>query len=187
MSRTRLLLLTVALLVGLTPLIASPGTAGAAQNPNKPVVEEVDDTFLAPNLTNRCGFEVWAHVHGTLTVKAHPSGADRVQFRYTHTFSGPGGSVSVNRVENARITLTVLPDGTEVDHITATGTLMYHMVIPGYGSIANNSGREVFEITWRWDEDLQDWIEVDYQLYFDSGPNNELSDAEYAVICEHLA
>ncbi len=186
MFRTRLLLLAVAIVVGMAPLIASPGTAGAAQNPNKPVELSVDETFLAPNLTSRCGFDVWAHVYGTFTIKAHPGGADLLRFRYTHTFSGPGGSVSVKRVENARATLTVSPDGTEVESITATGTLMYHMVLPGHGSIGNNSGREVFQVTWAQDAS-GNWYEVDYQVFFDSGPNNELSDAEFALICEYLA
>lgn len=186
MSRTRVLLVAMVALVGMIPLIAFPGAAGAAQHPNAPVVEDVDVTFPAPNLTARCGFPVTVHVYGTLTVKAHPGGADRVQFRYTHTFSGPGGSVSVNRVENARITLTVSPDGTEVESVTSTGQLMYHNVLPGHGSIANNSGREVFEITWRYDAASDSWVEVEFQSYFDSGPNDGLSDADFAMICDQL-
>lgn len=182
-SRRHLLLLAMAVLVGMTPLLALPGGVGAAQNPNKPVVEEVESTFPAPTLTAQCGFEVWAHVHGTLTIKAHPTGADHVQYRYTHTFSGPGGSISVKRVENAKITVTDLSDDIEVETFIATGTLMYHLVIPGYGSIVNNSGREVFQTTWQWDAASEDWLMVDEQIVFDAGPNDGFSDADYAAIC----
>lgn len=187
MSRTRLLVIAVIFFVGMTPLLALPGGVGAAQNPNKPVVEEVEATFPAPTLTAQCGFDVTAHVYGTLTIKAHPRGADHVQYRYTHTFSGPGGSISVNRVENAKITVTALSDDIEVETFIATGTLMYHLVIPGYGSIANNSGREVFQATWQWDAASEAWLLVDEQILFDAGPNDEFSDADFAAICAELA
>jgi hypothetical protein len=100
--------------------------------------------------------------------------------------------VTVNRTENIRFSLTILDDGTEVEDLTITGTLMYHMVIPGYGSLANNSGREILQFTWQWDEgegegDDGAWILIEEQVFFDTGPNNELSDAEFAIICAQIA
>ncbi|MDQ3044355.1 MAG: hypothetical protein M3R06_04275 [Chloroflexota bacterium] len=187
MPRTRWLLLAMALLVGITPLMASPGTVGAVPGPNKPIVFPVDETFPAPRLTRICGVDVTAHVFGTFTVKMLPSGLEIDRIRYQHVFSGPGGSLTYNHVENVKFTTTTSPDGTLVETFTATGTLLYHSVLPGHGSIANNSGREVFQITWRYDEELDEWVEEDFQVLFDAGPNDELTDAEFAVICEQLA
>ncbi|HYI16126.1 MAG TPA: hypothetical protein VEX37_12095, partial [Thermomicrobiales bacterium] len=170
-----------------TLLMASAGAVGAAPGPNKPIVFPVDDTFQAPNLTNRCGFDVWAHVFGTFTVKVLPSGVEHWRIRYQHVFSGPGGSLAVKHVENVKFTAITSPDGTLVETITARGTLLYHTVVPGHGSIANNSGREILQFTWQYDEELGEYVEVDFQVLFDSGPNDELDDADYAVICAELA
>ena len=179
--------IAITVLVGIAPLMASPGTVGAAPGPNKPIVFPVDDTFQAPNLTNQCGFDVLAHVFGTFTVKVLPSGVEHWRIRYQHVFSGPGGSLTVNHVENVKYTATTLPDGTLVETITATGTLLYHIVVPGHGAIGNNSGREILQLTWQYDEELGEYGLVDVQVLFDAGPNNELTDADYAVICEELA
>lgn len=187
MSRTRWLLLAMALFVGMTPLMGSPNTVKAAPNPNKPIVFLVDDTFPAPNLTRRCGFDVTAHVFGAFMVKVLPSGVEIARIHYQHVFSGPGGSVTYNHVESLKFSTTISADGTKVETVTATGTLLYHAVVPGHGSIGNNSGREVFQITWQYDEELGEFVEVDFQVLFDSGPNNELTDAELAVICGELA
>jgi hypothetical protein len=186
MSRTRYLLLAMALLVAIVPLVASPGTVGAAPGPNKPIVLPVDETFPAPRLTNRCGFGVTAHVFGTFTFKVLPNGVELDRIRYQHVFSGPGGSVAFNHVEDVKYTATTSPDGTLVETVTATGTLLYHAVVPGHGAIDNNSGREIFQFTWRYDEELGDYV-VDEVVLFDAGPNNESSDADYAVICAELA
>lgn len=174
MSRTRWLLLVIAVLVGTVPLMASPVVVGAAPGPNKPIELTVDDTFQAPMLTSHCGFDVWAHVFGTVTFKVLPSGVEIDRIRLLHVFSGPGGSLAVKHVENGKYTATTSPDGTLVESITATGT------------IGNNSGREILQITWQYDDELGEYIEVDVQFLFDSGPNNELSDADYAVICAEL-
>jgi hypothetical protein len=187
MSRPRQLLLALALLAVLTPLTAPLGIAWAAQNPNKPIVEYVDVTFQAPNLTRECGFDVYANVVGTVTFKVLPNGVELVRFRYEHIFSGPGGSVTVKRAENVKYTATLSEDGTLVETFTLTGTLMYHMVVPGYGSIGNNSGREVFRDTWQYDEDADGYVLVDSETLFDAGPNDELDDADFEVICGLLA
>lgn len=187
MSFARSFLLAVTLVVGLIPVLGSLGSAGAAPNPNKPVEFPVDDTFPAPNSTRRCGFAVTAHVVGTFTVKLLPRGVELVRVRYDHIFTGPGGSISVNHVENLKVSTTLSPDGTKIETVTATGTLLYHTVVPGHGSIANNSGREVFQITYQYDVALGEYVEVDFQVFFDSGPNDELSDADWAVFCEQLA
>ncbi len=187
MSRIRWLVLAMAVLVGITPVMASPGFVGAEPNPNQPIVLPVDDTFPAPRLTAACGFAVTAHVFGTVTIVSTPAGVYIEQIRFQHVFSGPGGSVAYNRVESVKITTTTSPDGTLVETITATGTLPYHSVVPGHGSIANNSGREVVQITWQYDEELGEYVPVDFQVLFDAGPNNELTDADFVVICDELA
>ena len=130
-----LALLSLAFLVGIASLTASAGAAGAAPNPNKPIVFPVDQTFPAPNLTNRCGFAVTAHVFGTFTVKVLPNGVEIDRIRYQHVFTGPGGSLTSNHVENVRFTAVTSPDGALVETVTATGTLLYHIVVPGHGSI----------------------------------------------------
>jgi hypothetical protein len=185
MSRMRLLLLAMSLLVGMTPLIVPPGAS--AQNPNRPIVLTVDDTFEAPNLTRECGFSVEAHLSGTFTFKVLRNGLELDRLRLTYTFTGPGGTTSLDRVENIRYAATFSPDGTLVEDVTATGTLLHHNVLPGEGSLGNNSGREVFQITWQYDEDLDEYVEVDFQILFDAGQNDEVDDAEFALICERLA
>jgi hypothetical protein len=187
MSRTRWLLLAIAVLVGIAPLIASPGAVGAAPGPNKPIVLPVDATFPSPNLTNHCGFDVWTHLTGTFTFKVLPNGVELDRIREQYVFSGPGGSFAVNHVENVKYTATTSPDGTLVEAFTVTGQLRFHPVVPGHGSLGNNSGREVFQITWQYDEELGEYIEVNFQVLFDAGPNDELSDADYAVLCAELA
>ena len=172
------------LLVAVSALLALPGGALAA----RPEVISVDETFLAPNLTNRCGFDVWAHVFGTFTFKVLPNGVELDRNRVQYVFSGPGGSLAlINRVENIKYTATTSPDGTLVETITATGTLPFHNVMPGHGSLGNNSGRETIQFTWQYDEELGEYVLVDEQVLFDAGPNDELSDAEFAVICAELA
>jgi hypothetical protein len=167
--------------------LASPGSLGAAPGPNKPIVFPVDETFPAPNLTNRCGFDVIAHVFGTFTISLRPSGVEFDRIRYQHVFSGPGGSLTVKHIENVKVTATTSPDGTLVETVTATGTLLYHNVVPGHGAIGNNSGREILQFTWQYDEELGEYLLVDFQVLFDAGPNNEVTDADFAVICAELA
>jgi hypothetical protein len=187
MLRKHHLSLALAVLVAITSVVAAPLAPAAAQNPNKPVTEYVDDTFPAPNLTAQCGFKVTARVTGTFTFHVKPDGTELAHIRFQHTFTGPGGSVTVNRTENVKFTLTILEDGTEVEDLVISGTLMYHMVLPGHGSIANNSGREILQLTWQWDEDLEDWNLIDEQVFFDAGPNDALSADEFAIICALLA
>src|SRR4051794_38489991 len=98
MSRSRWFLLVLALLFGMTPLLASPGSVGAAPNPHKPIVLAVDDTFIAPNLTAHCGFDVTAHVVGTFTFKVKSSGVELDRYRLQYVFTGPGGSQAVHRI-----------------------------------------------------------------------------------------
>ena len=187
MSCTRWLLLAMASLVGMTPLLASPGTVGAQSDPNRPIVFPVDETFLAPNLTRQCGFDVMTHLVGTITAKVLPTGVRIEHARLEYVFTGPGGSHTVNRIENLKITTTTSPDGTLVETVTFTGRLGFPQVVPGTGSIGNNSGREVVQITYQYDEDLGEYVEVDFQALFDAGPNDELTDEDFALICEQLA
>jgi hypothetical protein len=66
---------------------------GAAPGSNKPIVLSVDETFPAPNLTNRCGIAVSAHVFGrfTLLKKAVSIAAAAVQVPCTR-FIGPSSA-----------------------------------------------------------------------------------------------
>lgn len=190
MTRTRWFLLAMVFLAGLTPLMVSPSSVGAAPGPNanNPTVIDIDDTFLAPNLTRRCGFDVWAQFVGTITTSVRRDGVliERVNLR--RIFTGPGGSLTVVDVGVNKITETISPDGTTVVlTITAAGSLPYHQVVPGQGSVGNNSGREVLQITLEWDEAAGEYVEVDFQVLFDAGPNDELTDEDFALICEQLA
>ncbi len=188
MSRLRCLLLAMAALIGIVPVLASPGSVGAEPGPYKPIVLPVDETFLAPNLTRHCGVPIEAHVFGTVTAKLLPTGVQTEHVRLEYVFSGPGGSLSnLSLVENVKITTTTSPDGTLVETVTATGKLLHHNVVPGHGALANNSGREIVQFTWQYDEELGEYVLVDFQVLFDAGPINELTDADFAVICEALA
>ena len=190
MSRTRWLLLAMACLVGVTPLMASPGSVGAAPGPNssKPIVVQVDDFFLAPNLTFQCGFDVWAHFVGTITTSMQGNGVLVNKVHLNRTFIGPGGTLTAIDRGTEKITETISADGlTIVLTITTTGSLPYHTVVPGHGSVANNSGHEIIQITLQWDEVLGEFVEVDFQVLFDSGPNDDLSDEDWAAICNYLA
>ena len=56
-----------------------------------------------------CGFSVTAHLTGTITFKVLPNGLELDRLRLTYTFTGPGGTTSLGRVENVKYTLTTLP------------------------------------------------------------------------------
>lgn len=187
MSRARWLLLAIAVLLSMAPMVVSPGAAGAAPGPNKPIVVPIDRTFPSPNFTNRCGFDVSAHQFGTFTFKVLPNGIEHDKIRYQYVFSGPGGSLPVKVVENVTYTATISPDGTLVESLTVTGMLRFHPVLPGHGALANNSGREISQITLQYDEELGEYVEVDFQVLFDAGTNDPLSDADYAILCAELA
>jgi hypothetical protein len=190
MSRTCWLLLAMVFLAGLTPLMAAPGSVGAAPGPNanKPTVIYIDNAFLAPNLTVQCGFDVWAHFVGTITTSVQRKGVLMERVNLRRIFTGPGGSLTVVDVGVDKSTETISPDGTTVViSITTTGSLPYHTVVPGHGSVANNAGHEILQITLEWDEAAGEYVEVDFQVLFDAGPNDELGDADYAVICAQLA
>jgi hypothetical protein len=187
MSRTRWFFLAIVVLVGIAPLMILPGAVGAEPNPNKPIVLPIDSTFPSPTLTNRCGVDVWTHLTGTFAFKVLPNGVEHDRIRTEYVFSGPGGSFAVKHIENVKYSATFSPDGTLVETITATGQLRFHVVVPGYGTLDNNSGREVLQITWQFDEELGEYVEVDFQVLFDAGPNDESSDADYAVLCAILA
>jgi hypothetical protein len=190
MSRTRWLLLAMVFLAGLAPLMVAPGSVGAAPGPNSnnPTVISIDDTFLAPNLTAQCGFDVWAHFVGTITTSVQHNGVLIERYNLRRIFTGPGGSLTVVDVGVDKITETISPDGTTVViTIASTGSLPYHTVVPGHGSVVNNAGHEILQIILAWDEAAGEYVEVDYQVLFDAGPNDEPDDADTAVICAALA
>jgi hypothetical protein len=61
------------------------------------------------------------------------------------------------------------------------------MVVPGYGSIANNSGHEVLQITLQWDATVDDYVEVDFQVLLDAGQSDDLTADEWTAVCNYLA
>ena len=188
MLRRRLVLFAMVCLAVMTSVAGFAGNAAARSdpNPNKPVVEIVDVTFPAPTMSAQCGFDVSVNVYGTFTAKVLNNGVLRLQFHYDHTFIGPGGTFSVNHTENIRDMTVVLEDGSMVQTIRATGNLLYHTVVPGYGTIGNNSGNETIQFTSVWNETTEEYELVDVQ-FFDAGPNNELSDEDFQVLCGLLA
>ena len=187
MLRGRLVLFAMVFLAAMTSIAGFAGNAAARSdpNPNKPVVEIIDLTFKASTLTARCGFDVWVTVYGTATSKFQSNGVLMEHYRYDHTFTGPGGSFTVNHTENVKYTAVVLEDGSMVETIRATRTLLYHNVVPGYGAIANNSGHEAIQFTWVWNGGA--YVLADIQVLFDSGSNNGLSDEDFQVLCGLLA
>ena len=188
MLRGRLVFFAMVFLAAMTSVAGFAGNASARSdpNPNQPVVETVDVTFPAPTMSAQCGFDVSVNVYGTFTLQFLNNGAVRAQFRYDHMFIGPGGNFSVNHTENILDTVVVLTDGSMVQTIRATGNLLYHTVVPGYGTIGNNSGNETIQFTSVWNETTEEYELVDVQ-FFDAGPNNELSDEDFQVLCGLLA
>jgi hypothetical protein len=189
MSRIRWFLLAMVLLAGLAPLMPSPDGVRAAPGPNsnKPMVTYIDDTFLAPNLTAQCGFDVWAHFVGTIRSSVRKDGVLIERINLRRIFTGPGGSLTVVDTGVDKITETISPDGTTiVITITSNGSLPYHTVVPGHGTVANNAGHEVIQITLEWDEAAGEYVEFDFQFLADAGPNDDFSDADYVVICAAL-
>jgi hypothetical protein len=191
MSRTRWFLLALTCLIGITPLIASPGSVGAAPGPkpNKPIVLSIDDLFLAPNLTDNCGFDVWAHFVGTIKTSWRRSGIQVDQYHIERTYTGPSGN-SLRQMDTGPSTISewVSEDGqTIVLSITNSGQIPHHMVVPGYGSIANNSGHEVLQITLQWDATVGGYVEVDFQVLLDAGQSDDLTADEWTAVCNYLA
>jgi hypothetical protein len=111
---------------------------------------------------------------------------ERINVRWI--FSGPGGSQTVVDVGVDKATETISPDGsTVVVTVWSSGSLQFHQVVPGSGSIVNNSDHEIVQITLEWDEASGDYVEVDFQVMFDAGPNDDVSGADFDLICEQLA
>ena len=103
-------------------------------------------------------------------------------------FTCPGGSLTVVDTGVDKITETVLPDGNSIVlNITTTGSLPYHQVVPGEGTVGNNAGHEILQITLQWDGAAGEFTEVDFQVPFDVGPNDEVTDEDFAVMCDYLA
>jgi hypothetical protein len=170
--------------------MASSGTVAAAPEAksNKPTVIYIDDTFEAPNLTRECGFSVTAHFVGTIRVSVQHNGVQIERVNLRRIFTGPVNSLTVIDTGVDKITETVSSDGsTVVLEITSNGSLPYHQVVPGSGSVVNNAGHEVIQVTLQRDEATGDYVEVDSQVLVDAGPNDEITDEDFTVICDYLA
>jgi hypothetical protein len=166
-------------------MVALPvGQAAASVPTGKPVTIPIDDTFVAPNLTAGCGFEVIAHFHGTIRVTEDPeTGAFLARFAIKRDFIGPGGSLTSPDVGLDRLVSQTIDGDVLVLVIASSGSLPYRQVVPGYGVIVANTGLQLVEIT----IDLSTGEELDFVFLKDVGLNLEFTDEAQAIICDYLA
>ena len=124
------------------PFVLAPAASAVAAQPDRSSFS-VDDTFLS-RTSEDCGFDILAHVEGTIRVVDFLDG-DGEQLRtlvtypsltYTFTNAATGESVTSRSPDPEH--LTWHPDGSLT--ISVTGLVM-HWVVPGEGVIAAQSGR----------------------------------------------
>jgi hypothetical protein len=165
-------------------MVALPvGQAAASVPTGKPTTILVDDTFVAPNLTANCGFEVIAHFHGTIRVTEDPeTGAFFVRYAIKRDFIGPGASLSSPDVGLDRLVSQTIDGDILVLVIASSGNLPYQVAIPGYGIVASNTGLQVVEIT----IDMSTGEELDFVFLTDVGLNIEITPEGFAILCDYL-
>jgi hypothetical protein len=156
------------------PLVLAPAASAVAAQPDR-YSFTVDDTFLS-RTSEDCGFDIIAHVEGTIRVADFLDG-DGGQLRtlvtypsltYTFTNDATGESVSSRSPDPEHITWH--PDGSFA--IMVTGLVM-HWSVPGEGVLAAQSGRFTVEVDADGDASESDPVGRD--------------DDYHAALCEILA
>jgi hypothetical protein len=174
----------VVTLVALVMLALAVGQAAASVPTGKPITIPIDDTFVAPNLTANCGFEVTLHEYGTIRVTEDPeTGAFLARVALKRTFSGPGGSLTFPVVGLDKLLSRTIDGNILVDVVASSGVNAVRWVIPGHGIVVANIGRDVVRIT----VDLSTGEELDFVVLEDAGLNLDLTDEALAIICDYLA
>jgi hypothetical protein len=111
-----------------------------------PTFTSVDQTFIDPNLTQMCGFEVQVHVQGKQIIQTATEGnTTTTQLRVadgpiTFTNLANGNSVTLLQTGLQRDTTTVNADGTVTTSISRSGQIA-HLVVPGQGTVFLIAGR----------------------------------------------
>jgi hypothetical protein len=129
------------------------GVASASAKGGPPGWESitVDDTFLLPNTSAACGFDVYEHDFGTLKgqTQVMPDGSVRISDRAVHidsVFFAPstGESVLVHPGGTGGFTATLHPDGSVTLFAHGTDGMI---TVPGVGLVFASSGNSRVEIS----------------------------------------
>lgn len=170
--------------IALVMLALPVGHVAASVPTGKPTTIPIDDTFVAPNLTANCGFEVIAHFHGTIRVTEDPeTGAFLVRYAIKRDFIGLGASLTSPEVGLDRLVSQTIDGDILVLVIASSGVLPHHLTVPGYGVIDANTGHQIVEIT----IDLSTGEELDFVFLKDVGLTIKVTAEEFAIICDYLA
>jgi streptogramin lyase len=139
---------SLAVLVALcSTLVGSPAIAG----PPSWESITVDDTYLLPNTSAACGFDVYEHDFGTLKDQTIvlPDGSVKISDRAVHidtVYFAPstGKSVLVHPGGAGPFTVTLHPDGSVTLFARGTDGMI---TVPGVGLVFASSGNERVEIS----------------------------------------
>ena len=171
---------TLFIIVVLGTMLAAPRGVVAAP----PEVFPVNDEFVAPFLTEQCGFEVLRRETGTIRVTRDADGnvlLARINVKIT--LIGPGGTLTYPDVGIDKL-LAVEENGTtRIETVMATGILGIRVVVPGEGVVVANVGREIRTITF----DTVTGEFISFDVSEDSGLNLAFDDDAIATICAALA
>jgi hypothetical protein len=134
-------------------IAVSAALAGTPAKAGPPTWESitVDDTYLLPNTSAACGFEVYEHDFGTLKDQTIvlPDGSVRISDRAVHidtVYFAPstGKSVLVHPGGTGGFTATFHPDGSVTLFAHGTDGMI---TVPGVGLVFASSGNERVEIS----------------------------------------
>jgi hypothetical protein len=175
----RFALTLVALITCALPVGHAAGSAPTGQ----PVTVQIDDEFVESSFTAGCGFEVIMHVNGSIRVTEDPETGDwMARYALKRSLTGRGGSLSFPDDGLDKVISVVIEGDIAVLELATHGVLPYQLVVPGYGPVAANIGRDLYQFT----INLSTGEESDFVLVDDAGLNLELNDEGLAAICDLL-
>ena len=171
---------------GVVPALAAASNALAAPPEDKFFTEVIDTEFPSMLFTETCGFDTWYTLQATLVFSIHNNDLMIIRFpEWTRTLNGPGGSLRLRETGVDQIWTEVTDDGF-IETVHSAGHFNHSWVVPGYGPVELNSGTAHYQLTYVWDETIQDFV-VTEEVFNEGGPRDrELTDEDVAALCGYL-
>lgn len=171
---------------GVLPAVGAATSALAAPPDDKFFTVVIDEEVPSMLFTETCGFETWYTLEATIMVSFHNNDLTIIRWgAFTRTLNGPGGSLSLRETGVDQIWTEVTEDGF-IETVHGAGHFNHSWVVPGYGPVELNSGSAHYELTYVWDETIQDFI-VTEEVFNEGGPRDrDLTDDDIAALCGYL-
>jgi hypothetical protein len=171
---------------GLLPAIGAASSALAAPPEDKFFTEVIDDEFPSLLFTETCGFDTWYTLQATIKFSFHHNDLTIIRYpEWTRTLNGAGGSLSLREAGVDQIWTEVTEDGF-IETVHIAGHFNHSWVVPGYGPVELQAGSALLQLTYVWDETIQDFI-VTEEVFHEGGPRDrDLTDEDVAALCGYL-